>query len=101
MNLDIRRLLSFCAHKEVEAAHRHAVPLRRVAASAIIGNPYAGRFEENLSEGIEASAQVGRVLAKLAIDIMRPYKTESYGKGGVVGLGGELEHANAMLTTTF
>ena len=101
MKLDIRRLLSFCDHKEVEAGHRHAVPLRRVAAIAVIGNPYAGRFEEDLSEAIEASADVGRTLAKLAVEIMGPYRTESYGKGGVVGLGGELEHANAMLTTTF
>lgn len=101
MKLDIRRLLSFCDHKEVEAGHRHAVPLRRVAAIAVIGNPYAGRFEEDLSEAIEASADVGRTLARLAVEIMGPYRTESYGKGGVVGLGGELEHANAMLTTSF
>ncbi len=101
MKLDIRRLLSFCDHKEVEAGHRHAVPLRRVAAIAVVGNPYAGRFEEDLSEAIEASADVGRTLAGLAVEIMGPYRTESYGKGGVVGLGGELEHANAMLTTSF
>ena len=101
MKLDIRRLLSFCDHKEVEAGHRHTQPLRRVAAVAIIGNPYAGKYEENLSEAIEASVHIGRVLAKLATDLMGSYKTESYGKGGIVGLGGELEHANAMLTTTF
>src|SRR5260370_26834753 len=101
MKLGIPRLLSFCGQKEVGGAHPHAIPLRRVAAIAIIGNPYAGRFEENLSDAIEASVQIGRVLAKLAIDLMGPYKTESYGKGGVVGLDGELEHANAMLTTTF
>jgi Amino acid synthesis len=101
MKLDIRRLLSFCDHKEVEAGHRHTQPLRRVAAIAIIGNPYAGKFEEDLSEAIEASIHIGRVLSKLATDLMGSYKTESYGKGGIVGLGGELEHANAMLTTTF
>ena len=55
MKLDIRRLLSFCDHREVEAGHRHAAPLRRVAAIAIVGNPYAGRFEEDLSEAIAAS----------------------------------------------
>jgi hypothetical protein len=35
------------------------------------------------------------------MEAMGSYKVESYGKGGVVGLGGELEHSNAMLTTTF
>ena len=101
MKLDIRRLLSFCDHKEVETGHRHALPLRRVASVAVVGNPYAGGYVEDLSEAIEASAEVGRILAKLAVELMGPYQIESYGKGGVVGLGGELEHANAMLTTVF
>ncbi|WP_213775949.1 amino acid synthesis family protein [Bradyrhizobium sp. dw_78] len=101
MKLDIRRLLTFIDHKEVEAGHRHQVPLRRVAAVAIVVNPYAGRYVEDLSEAIAASVDVGSVLSRLAVDAMGPYKTESYGKGGVVGLGGELEHANAMLTTVF
>jgi hypothetical protein len=101
MKLDIRRLLCFTDHKEVEAGHRHEQPLRRVAAVAIVANPYAGRYVEDLSEAIAASVDVGAVLAKLAIEAMGSYKVESYGKGGVVGLGGELEHANAMLTTTF
>ncbi|KZD20283.1 amino acid synthesis family protein [Tardiphaga sp. 1201_B9_N1_1] len=101
MKLDIRRLLCFTDHKEVEAGHRHDQPLRRVAAVAIVANPYAGRYVEDLSEAIAASVEVGAVLAKLAVEAMGSYKVESYGKGGVVGLGGELEHANAMLTTTF
>ncbi|TAI64913.1 amino acid synthesis family protein [Bradyrhizobium sp. Leo170] len=101
MKLDVRRLLCFTDHKEVEAGQRHARPLRRVAAVAIIQNPYAGRYVEDLSEGTAASAEIGAVLAKLAIEALGPHKAESYGKGGVVGLGGELEHANALLTTTF
>ncbi|MGM5025321.1 amino acid synthesis family protein [Tardiphaga sp. 862_B3_N4_1] len=101
MKLDIRRLLCFTDHKEVEAGHRHDQPLRRVAAVAIVANPYAGRYVEDLAEAIAASVDVGAVLAKLAVEAMGSYKVESYGKGGVVGLGGELEHANAMLTTTF
>ncbi len=101
MKLDICRLLSFCDHKEVEAGHRHELPLRRVASVAVVSNPFAGKYVEDLSAAIEASAEVGRVLAKLAVELMGPYQIESYGKGSVVGLGGELEHANAMLTTVF
>ena len=101
MKLEIRRLLSFCDHKEVEAGRRHAVPLRKVAAVAIVANPYAGRYVEDLSEAIVASVDIGRALATLATAVMGPYSIESYGKGGVVGIGGELEHANALLTTTF
>lgn len=101
MKLEIRRLLSFCDHKYVEAGRSHSAPLRRVAAVAIVANPYTGRYVEDLGDAIEASATVGGVLSKLAVDVLGPYKVESYGKGGIVGLGGELEHANAMLTTTF
>lgn len=101
MKLDIRRLLTFIDHKEVEAGHRHQQPLRRVATVAILANPYAGRYVEDLSEAIDASVDVGRTLANLAVEAMGSYKIESYGKGGIVGLGGELEHANAMLTTVF
>ena len=64
-------------------------------------NPFAGRYVEDLSEMIEASAEIGRVMASLAVEAMGPHKVEGYSKGGGVGLGGELEHANAMLTTTF
>lgn len=101
MELQIKRLLSFCDHKHVEAGRRHDVPLRRVAACAIVANPYAGRYEEKLDDAIAASQAIGEVLSRLAVELLGPYKAESYGKGGVVGLGGELEHANAMLTTTF
>ena len=101
MKLDIRRLLCMTDHKEVEASRRHEQPLRRVAAVAIVANPYAGRYVEDLTEAIAASLAVGEVLSKLAVDAMGPFKVESYGKGGVIGLGGELEHANAMLTTVF
>jgi hypothetical protein len=101
MKLDIRRLLCFTDHREVEAGRRHEEPLRRVAAVAIVANPYAGRFVEDLSSMIAASAEVGMVLSKLAVEAMGSCRVESYGKGGVVGLDGETEHANAMLTTVF
>ena len=54
MKLDIRRLLSFVDHKDVEAGRRHDEPLRKIATVAIVANPYAGRFVEDLAEGIEA-----------------------------------------------
>jgi Amino acid synthesis len=101
MKLEIRRLITSVDHKEVEAGRRHNEPLRRVSAVAIVHNPFAGRYVEDLSEAIEASVEIGLALSKAAVDAMGPYKVQSYGKGGVVGLGGELEHANAMLTTTF
>lgn len=101
MQIDIRRILTVVDHKDVEAGRRHAEPIRKVAVIALVGNPYAGRYVEDISPMIDASATLGRVIADAAVAAMGPFGIESYGKGGVVGLGGELEHANAMLTTTF
>jgi len=101
MPLDVRRWSTLVEEKAVEAGQRAEVPLRKVAALAIVANPYAGRYEPDLSAVIAESEAVGALLAKLALDAMGGLPVESYGKGGVVGLGGEQEHANAMLTTTF
>lgn len=77
------------------------MPLRKVAVVAVLTNPYAGRYVEDLGPLIEASASLGERMAQLAADAMRPYDARGYGKGGVVGLNGEQEHVNALLTTTF
>jgi hypothetical protein len=101
MQLDIRRILTFIDHKMFEAGKHHEAPLRWVAAVAIVGNPYANRYVADLSKLIGASVGVGQTLAGVAVEAMGTYKVESYGQGGVVGLSGELENANAMLTTSF
>jgi hypothetical protein len=77
------------------------VPLRKVAAVAVIVNPYAGRYVEDLGPLIEASAGLGKLLADMAMAALAPYRPQSFGKAGIVGLAGEQEHANALLTTTF
>lgn len=76
-------------------------PLRKVAAVAVVANPYAGRYVADLGEMIAASAALGAELAAVAVRAMAPYRAESYGKAGIAGLAGEQEHANALLTTTF
>jgi hypothetical protein len=50
---------------------------------------------------IEASVALGREMAALALAAFGPHAVQSYGKGGVVGVAGEQEHANALLTTAF
>jgi hypothetical protein len=101
MSLDIRRWFTLVEEKAVENGQRSAVPLRKAAAVAIVANPYVGRYEADLSRAVADSEAVGALLARLAVEAMGGLAVESYGKGGVVGLGGEQEHANAMLTTTF
>ncbi len=101
LQLRTRRLHTLVEHKLSEAGHESDEPLRKVAVAAIIENPYAGRYVDDLRPLIEASAALGAELAQLAIEALSPYSAQSYGKGAVVGLAGEQEHANAVLTTQF
>lgn len=75
------------------------VPLRKTAAIAVVHNPYAGRYVQDLKPMIEASVELGRWLAGELKSALGGTPVQSYGKGGVVGIAGEQEHANALLTT--
>lgn len=71
-----------------------AVPLLRGAACAVVENPYAGRFEPDITPMMEALKPLGldlsqRLVAALGGD---PGRIEAYGKGAIVGEDGELEH---------
>ncbi len=75
--------------------------MRRVAAVAVVENPYAGRYVEELKPMIDGSVVLGKELGALALSAFGDYEVQSYGKGGIVGMNGEQEHANALLTTAF
>lgn len=76
-------------------------PLRRVAVCAVIKNPYAGRgYVEDLSEIVEASGDIGKMLGTEAARLLGA-PVESYGKAGLVGTDGEQEHINAAVTSVF
>jgi len=84
-------------HREMNKAISPAT--RRAASTAVIENPFAGRYEENLDSLMTIGEQLGELLgnncvAALGID---PKDTESYGKAAMVGENGELEHAAAIL----
>jgi hypothetical protein len=101
MKLKIRRAFTFIENNGIEAGKAARIPLRKVAAVVVIENPYAGRFVKDLNPMIKASAALGRELAHMAVAAMAPFKAQSLGKGAIVGIAGEQEHANALLTTTF
>lgn len=74
-------------------------PTRKATAIAVIHNPFAGRYEENLESLMEIGAELGDVLGTKAVAALgiSPEQAESYGKAAVVGENGELEHAAAIL----
>jgi len=99
--MNIRKTFCFVEEVGSEAGITADVPLRKVAAVAIVSNPFAGKYQEDLSVLVEASAAIGRQLGEMARELMKPYDVESYGKAGIVGIGGEQEHAVALLTTVY
>ncbi len=71
-----------------------ATPLKRGAAVAVIANPYAGRYVEDIQGFMEDLKPLGlalaqRLLAAMGGDVKA---IEGYGKGAIVGAAGELEH---------
>ena len=101
MKLKIRRSHTFVENHLSEAGKKANVPLRKVAAVLVLENPYAGRYVQNLEPMIKASAALGRELAAMAIAALAPYSAQSIGKAAIVGIAGEREHGNALLSTTF
>jgi len=99
--MKIRKFYTFIEDEMSEAGRPGEPPLRKVAAVAVVENANAGRYVEDLKAMIEASEELGRQLSKIAVRALDPYRAQSYGKGGIVGLAGEQEHINALLTTTF
>lgn len=77
------------------------IPVRKVAGIAIVQNPYAGKYQEDLTYLIDESKEIGRRISNMAVEAMGSYSVESYGKGALVGLAGEQEHGVAMLTNIF
>ena len=74
-------------------------PTRKAAAIAVIENPFATTFKEDLSELIEIGEELGGYLGKMCVDALgiQPEEVESYGKAAIVGENGEWEHAAAIL----
>ncbi|MCV0395075.1 MAG: amino acid synthesis family protein [Rhizobiaceae bacterium] len=69
-------------------------PRRRAAALAIVGNPFAGRFVENIQPAMEDLKPLGRELTDRLIAALGgdAAAIDGYGKGAIVGTAGEIEH---------
>jgi hypothetical protein len=92
--IQIRRVLTHVEDIHHEFGPVAAVPLRRGAISAVMTNPFAGRYVEDIVPMMEALNPVGVEMAqrlRAAMD-MPVERIEGYGKGAIVGAAGELEH---------
>lgn len=71
-------------------------PVSRVAAIAVIENPFSGRFVDDLSALFDVGLVLGDEMMPLAAAQLDGAPT-AYGKAAIVGVNGDLEHAAAVL----
>jgi hypothetical protein len=92
--IQIRRILTQVEDIYHEGGTPAAEPLRRGAIGAVLHNPYAGRYVEDLLPLMDALAPLGLRLAQQLLAAMQvgPERIQGYGKGAIVGEAGELEH---------
>ena len=99
MKAQIRKIVVTVEETHREMGREIAPPTRKAAAVAIIANPFAGRYQEDLSALMEIGAELGALLGARCVAALEisPAQAESYGKAAMVGENGELEHAAAIL----
>ncbi|KQW34269.1 amino acid synthesis family protein [Rhizobacter sp. Root404] len=95
----IRKLIVQVDETRIEMGRAVTPPTRRALAMAVIENPFAGRFEENLDALIAIGEELGGLLGDKCVAALgiAPGAAQSYGKAAIVGEAGELEHAAAIL----
>jgi len=99
MAAKIRKLIVEVEETRIEMGHAVEPPTRKALAMAVIENPYAGRYSENLDELIAIGEELGSLLGQRCVQALgiEPGQAQSYGKAAIVGEAGELEHAAAIL----
>jgi hypothetical protein len=99
MKAKVRKIVTFLEETHTEMGKSVHPPTRRAAAAAIIENPFAGKYVEDLSELMDIGEELGALLAEKAVAALNipGASAESYGKAAIVGENGELEHAAALL----
>ena len=97
--MDIRKYITIVEETVKEGGKKVDPITRKAAAIAVIKNPFAGKYVENLDPLVDVGEELGGILAKRAVEALKitPQSTESYGKAAIVGTDGELEHAAAIL----
>lgn len=99
-NYHIRKWFSFVEETLANETGKLAdgEPVFKYAIAAAIHNPFAGKFEEDLSTLIEKSPQLGEEFGRRIQVLAGDREIVSYGKAILVGMNCEYEHGNAFLT---
>ena len=103
MKAQIRKIIVQVDEVHIEMGNTISPPTRRALAMAVIHNPLAGGYSENLDELIAIGEELGGLLGDKCIKALgiAPGDAQSYGKAAIVGESGEIEHAAAILHPKF
>lgn len=101
--LDIRKIVIQIEETQKEMGMAVSPPSRKVTVAAVINNPYAGQYVEDLEALYDLGRDVSGLLAERGVQALGvdPEDIEAYGKGAIIGLDGEIEHAAAVLHPRF
>lgn len=99
MQSKIRKIAVFLEETHVEMGKPISPVTRKATAVAVIENPLAGRYEDDLEILMQIGAEMGDLLGRRCVEALgiAPEAAQSYGKAAIVGENGELEHAAAIL----
>lgn len=92
--IEIRKRLVTTEDIFHEGGPRATAPLRRGAVLAVIANPFAGRYVEEIAPFMKTLEPLGLEMATILLAALGgdPSSIQGYGKGAIVGQAGELEH---------
>ncbi|MGR7911432.1 amino acid synthesis family protein [Lysinibacillus capsici] len=100
--MEIRKIVTHIEETFIEGFKQAEKPVKIAAVGAVIKNPYAGKYVQDLNPLIEeCSEYLGELLPRIALEKLgiNGELVESYGKGALVGLDGEVEHGSAIIHT--
>ena len=95
----IRKMVTVVDEIHYEMKQQINPPTRRAAAIAVIENPFADKYVEDLEMLMQIGEELGAILGKRCIKALgiKPSAAQSYGKAALIGENGELEHGAAIL----
>ncbi len=94
MNVEVRKIAVYVEETLHDGGPPLQHPVRKAWAAAVVKNPYAGRYADDIMPMMEALKPLGLELSRRLVEALGGAgKIDAYGKGVIVGSAGEIEHS--------